>query len=104
MRYGDIPILPQLFDLRKNKLRFENLPLTWQNIDRARDLRNQLVHGAKCDPLEQHGKKFIDILLAASEVISGTAESKGYSVFRIIKRREKRPVAVPSNNRQGDPA
>lgn len=89
-QHKDIDTLPNLFDLQRLKPRFDNTPLTWQSIDRARRLRNDLVHGAKCDPLEKHGRKHLEILIAASDVVINLVEKHKSSIFRIIRRGVKK--------------
>ena len=89
-QHKEIHTLPKVYDLPRSKPRFDNTPLTWQSIDRARRLRNELVHGAKCDPLERHGRKHVEILVAASDVLINLAEKHKHSIFRIIKRGAKK--------------
>ena len=89
-QHKNIPSLPNIFDLQRPKPRFDNTPLTWQSIDRARRLRNDLVHGAKCDPLEKHGRKHVELLIAASNVLIDLAEKRKHPIFGIIRRGVKK--------------
>ena len=84
---GNTSTLSTLYDQCKNKPRFGNLPLTWQNIGRARKLRNALVHGDRCTPLEVHGQKYVDLLIAASASLAIMAEKNGHSIFKVIRRK-----------------
>ena len=86
---GDMPTLPMLYDQSKNKPKFGNLPLTWQNIGRARKLRNTLVHGDRCTPLDVHGRKYVDLLVAASARLAKTAEDNGHPIFNVIRRQAR---------------
>ena len=82
----DVPALADVFDSIKGKPHFGNLVLEWRSIDYARQLRNRLVHGERCDPLERNGRKYVELLLAASDVIVQLSESRGQSIFKPIKR------------------
>ena len=93
-RYPDLPTLPLVFDSLKNKPKFGKLQLDWYGIDRARKMRNRLVHGDTCTPLEHQGLAYIDLLLAASNLLANLVESKGRSIFKTIRRDVKRRVAV----------
>ncbi len=86
---GEMLTLPMLYDQSKGKPRFGNLPLTWQNIGRARKLRNALVHGDRCTPLDVHGRKYVDLLIAASARLAKTAEDNGHPIFNVIRRKAK---------------
>ena len=85
-RYPDIPTLPLVFDSLKKKPRFGKLLLDWHGIVSARKMRNRLVHGDRCTPLEQKGQAYIELLLAASSILADLVESKGRSIFKIIRR------------------
>ena len=87
-RVGDSFTLPMVFDCRKNKQKFGNLLLTWQNILKARKQRHSIVHGDRCSPLEIHGRKYVELLIAASAVLSNVVEENGYSIFKIIRRKK----------------
>ena len=93
-RYSDVPILSRVFDSLKKKPRFGKLLLDWHGIDSAHKMRNRLVHGDMCTPLEQKGQAYIDLLLAASNILADLTESKGRSIFKIIRRDVKRGPIV----------
>jgi hypothetical protein len=76
-----------VFDGRKNKPKFKDMSLTWQNIQKARKMRNALVHGDRCSPLEIHGRKYVELLIMASAILSNVVEENGYSIFNIIRRK-----------------
>jgi hypothetical protein len=88
-RFGNDFTLPMVFDHRKNKPKFGNLSLTWQNIQKSRKRRHSIVHGDRCSPLEIHGRKYVDLLIAASAVLSTVVEENGYSIFNIIRRKKR---------------
>jgi len=88
-RFGNDFTLPMVFDHRKNKPKFGNLPLTWQSIQKARKQRHSIVHGDRCSPLEIHGRKYMDIFIVASAVLSNIVEENGYSIFNIIRRKKR---------------
>lgn len=85
--HSNIPIIPEVFDKKKKKQSFRGRVLTWDAIKKARKSRNELVHGKRCDPLEKHGRKHLDILLAASGIIAELAEVSGHSIFRVVRRK-----------------
>lgn len=93
-RYSDVPVLPCVFDSLKKKPRFGKLLLDWHGIDSARKMRNRLVHGDVCTPLEKKGQAYVDLLLAASDIIADLTESKGRSIFKIIRRDVRKPTSV----------
>lgn len=84
-----IKTLPNVFDVPMPKPTFDGVKLTWQSIGRARKLRNDLVHGARCEPLDKHGRKHVEILLAASDSLIKLAEEHKRALFKIIKRVKK---------------
>ena len=86
-RFGAKFNLPMLFDKLKNKPKFGSLSLTWQNIQKARKQRHSIVHGDRCSPLEIHGRKYVELLIAASAVLSNVVDENGYSVFNVIRRK-----------------
>ncbi len=90
LQHSDICALPDVFDSQRPKQVFDGTKLTWQNIGRARKARNDLVHGARCEPLEAHGKKHVEIFIAASDILIKLAENHGRSIFKIIKRGVKK--------------
>ena len=92
----DLPTLPSLFDSRKNKPKFLNLTLDWKNIKNAHKMRNQLVHGYSCNPKDEKGLRYVELLLAATNIIAYLAESRGHSIFRKIIRRSKKTAIVAS--------
>ena len=94
--YPELQTLSYIFDSQKNKPKFGNLQLDWKSIDYARQMRNRLVHGERCTPLEKNGQKFVEILLAASDILVNLAESKGHSIFMIIRRNTNKTVDIQS--------
>ncbi len=92
----DVPTLPCLFDSRKNKPKFLNLTLDWKGIKNAHKMRNQLVHGYSCNPKKEKGLKYVELLLAAADIIVDLAESRGRSIFKKIIRRNKKTAIVAS--------
>ena len=93
-RYPDLPALPLVFDSLKNKPKFGKLQLDWHGIDCARKMRNRLVHGDTCTPLEHQGRAYVDLRLAAGNLLADLTESKGRSIFKTIRRDIKKKVAV----------
>ena len=81
--------LPLFFDRCKNKPKFQNHPLTWQNIQRARKVRHAIIHGDRCSPLGANGQKYVELLILASAVLSDLVEKNGYSNFSIIRRKTR---------------
>ena len=79
--------LSLIFDQCKNKPKFQNHLLTWQNIQRARKVRHAIVHGDRCSPLEPNGRKYVELLIAASAILSDLVEKNGRSIFSIIRRK-----------------
>ena len=78
--------LSLIFDQCKNKPKFQNHSLTWQNIQRARKVRHAIVHSDRCSPLEPNGRKYVELLIAASAILSDLVEKNGRSIFSIIRR------------------
>ena len=88
-----LPTLPSLFDSMERKPKFRNLTLDWKSINNAMKMRNRLVHGSNCNPKNENGSKYVELFLAATNILADLAESKGYSIFAIIRRKPKNAVA-----------
>lgn len=86
----DIPSLPNVFDLEKGKPHFGNLVLTWKDVGKARKMRNRLVHGNRCAPLNQTGTKYVELFIAAADRLIRISTDQGRSIFRVIRGKANR--------------
>lgn len=82
--------LSDYFDSKKNKRSFGRLKLTWRDLERARKLRNNIVHGGRCSPPPQNGIDYVELEVAAAEELAKLVETRTRkSIYNPIRRKCK---------------
>jgi len=83
-----VPTLSDCFDTKKDKKVFGCLKLTWRDLERARELRDNIVHGGRCSPQPKNGMDYVELEIAAAEALAELVVSKsGKSIFKPIRRK-----------------